>query len=275
MPFDPKPTKYPYPELTDGHYLVVKKDSGEVFDKDYDFIGTGRKYRFLSAIVRLGLNALVFPGTRLFLGLKVKGRENLKKHKDVLSNGFVTAANHVHLYDYVMEMYALRPRRSRILSWRKNLTGENKFFVRYSGGIPIPDTDAKASAAMVKSVVGYLKNGGWLHVCAEGSMWEYYMPIRPFKTGAAHFAYLAGVPVLPLAFSYREPKGLYKLFGKKALFTLTIGEPMYANSELSRMEAIEDLTKRLHEEVCRLAGIDPKDNIYPPVFNNTHRIDYY
>ena len=51
MPFDPKPTKYPYPELTDGHYLVVKKDSGEVFDKDYDFIGTGRKYRFLSAIV--------------------------------------------------------------------------------------------------------------------------------------------------------------------------------------------------------------------------------
>ena len=83
------------------------------------------------------------------------------------------------------------------------------------------------------------------------------------------------MPVLPLAFSYREPKGLYKLFGKKALFTLTIGEPMYANSELSRMEAIEDLTKRLHEEVCRLAGLDPKDNIYPPVFDNTHRIDYY
>ncbi len=275
MPFDPKPTKYPYPDLTDGHYLVVKKDSGEVFDKDYDFIGTAKGYKFKSAIVRLGLYTLVFPGTRLILGLKVKGRNNLKKYKDVLSKGCVTVGNHVHLYDYVMEMYALRPRKTRILSWSKNLTGENKFFVRHSGGIPIPENDRKASAAMVNAVVNYLKNGGWLHVSAEGSMWEYYMPIRPFKTGAAHFAYLAGVPVLPMAFSYREPKGLYKLLGRKALFTLSIGEPLFADESLSRMDAIEDLTKRVHGEVCRLAGIDPKDNIYPPIFENSHKINYY
>ena len=40
-------------------------------------------------------------------------------------------------------------------------------------------------------------------------------------------------------------------------------------------EQIEDLTKRSHDAVCKLAGIDPNENIYPPIFNHNTRIDYY
>ena len=40
-------------------------------------------------------------------------------------------------------------------------------------------------------------------------------------------------------------------------------------------EQINDLTKRCHDDVCKLAGINPSENIYPPFFDNNKRIDYY
>ena len=36
--FDPKTNKFPYTELTDKHYLQVKKNNGLVFDENYPYI---------------------------------------------------------------------------------------------------------------------------------------------------------------------------------------------------------------------------------------------
>ena len=47
------------------------------------------------------------------------------------------------------------------------------------------------------------------------------------------------------------------------------------DTSLDKRERAMDLTIRCHEAVCRLAGIDPKENKYPPVFDNTERVDYY
>ena len=44
---------------------------------------------------------------------------------------------------------------------------------------------------------------------------------------------------------------------------------------LPLLERERDLTVRCHEAVCRLAGIDPAENIYPPVYENSRRVDYY
>ena len=121
-----------------------------------------------------------------------------------------------------------------------------------------------------------LNAGGWLQIYAEGSMWEYYAPIRPFKYGASYLACKFDKPIMPLAFSYRKPGWIRrKIFGQIALFTVHVGEPFYANKELPHKEQVNDLTKRVHDEVCRLAGIDPEKNIYKPLFNNDTRIDYY
>ncbi|MCR5694957.1 MAG: 1-acyl-sn-glycerol-3-phosphate acyltransferase [Clostridia bacterium] len=275
MSYDPKPTKYPFPESTDGHYLIVKKNDGAVFDKDYPFIDDSPKYKFRANLMRLGVRTLAIPVTYIALGLKVKGRENLKKYKEELSKGVVSVANHVHLFDYLAEMAAFVPRRTRIIVWDKNMRGENKNLIRYNGGIPLPVGDLRATAAMTNAVDDYLKKGGWLHIAAEGSMWEYYMPIRPFKTGAAHFAWKNDVPILPCAFSYREPKGLLKLIYPSGMFTFSIGEPLYPDKSLPKTESVKDLTVRAHQSVCRLAGIEPSENIYPPLFDNCKRVDYY
>ena len=89
------------------------------------------------------------------------------------------------------------------------------------------------------------------------------------------FAIKCDKPVIPLAFSYREPgKIRKKVFKQIALFTIKIGEPLYPDKSLKPKERETDLTIRSHRAVCELAGIDPNKNIYEPVFNDSKRIDY-
>ena len=274
--FDPKTNRYPYTEQTDRHYLVVEKDRGIVFDADYPYIDTSRRFRFVDFLVRVALRTVVFPAARIRLGLRISGKSNLKKHRDELSRGVVSVCNHVHMWDYIGILCAVKPRRPRLLTWAPNINGESGGLIRHVGGIPIPEDNVKATKAYLKAIRGLLKDGGWLHIYAEGSMWEYYAPIRPFKQGAAYFACENDVPVLPLAYSYREPGWFRKkLLRQIACLTLNIGEPVYPDNSLPKKQRQKDLTVRCHEAVCSLAGFSTGENIYPPVFNNDKRIDYY
>ena len=274
--FDPKTNRYPYPEDTDRHYLRVHKNRGIRFDTTYPYVDKSLSFRFRQSVVRFLLHLIVFPVTRIRLGLRVEGRENLKKHRDVLQKGVVSCSNHVHLWDFLSILYAVRPFRPNVLSWAPNINGENGTLIRMVGGIPIPDTGLDATRAYVQAIHQLLADGGWLHVYAEGSMWEFYAPIRPFKRGASLIACENDKPILPLGFSYREPGWIRKhIFRQIACFTLRIGEPIFPDPNLPKKDRRNDLTRRSHEAVCRLAGIDPAENLYPPLFNDSKRIDYY
>ena len=274
--FDPKTNRYPYPEITDRHYLEIRKDRGVVFDTSYPYIDRSKWFRFRQNLVRLVLNVIVFPLTSVRLGLKVEGRENLKKYKAELDNGAITVSNHVHMWDYLAVMKTIRPHRPNLLVWDKNVNGENGTLIRLVGGIPIPETSVAAQKVFLKDISGLLNDHGWLHIYAEGSMWEYYAPIRPFKRGAAMIAVKNNKPILPMGFSYREPGRIRsKIFRQTALFTLHVGEPLYPDMSLRPKDREKDLTIRAHNAVCSLVGIDPAENIYEPDFNDSKRIDYY
>ena len=274
--FDPKTNRFPYPEDTDKHYLEVKKDRGIVFDENYPYIDKSARFRFVDFLYRVMLRMIVFPATRVRLGLKIEGRQNLKKYKDVLDGGFVSVCNHVHMWDYLGILCAMKPRKARILSWAPNINGENGTMIRHVGGIPIPEGSTKATIAYLRAIRDLLKGGGWMHIYAEGSMWEYYAPIRPFKPGAFYFAVEYDKPILPFAYTYREPGWFRRhILHQIATFTLHIGEPIARDPALPKKEQITDLTVRAHEAVCRMAGFDKGENLYPPVFDGGKRIDYY
>lgn len=274
--FDPKTDRYPYPEQTDQHYIIIKKDRGIVFDENYPYIDTSRKFRFVDFLVRAVLRLIVFPAVYVRLGLRIEGKRNLKKHREVIRGGIVSVCNHVHMWDYLGILCAIKPIRPRMLSWAANVNDENGPLVRHVGGIPIPEGSVRATKAYLRTVNDLLKGGGWLHIYAEGSMWEYYAPIRPFKQGAAYFACENNVPVLPMAYTYREPSFIRrKLFRQTACLTLHIGEPVYPDESLPKSRRQNDLTVRCHEAVCKLAGFEKGENLYPPVFHNDKRIDYY
>ncbi len=274
--YDPKTNRFPYPEDTDQHYLHVKKDDGTVFDEAYPYVNRGKWFRFKRFLFRVFLVILIFPVTAIRLGLRVEGRKNLKKHKDEIKKGVVSCCNHVHLWDYLAILIGIRPKKPHVLIWAPNIRGEFGGPMRLLGGIPIPEGDVRASVAYARQTLNMIKEGGWLHIYPEGSMWEYYAPIRPFKCGAAYFSVKTGRPIIPLAISYRRPNWIRrKIFRQFAVFTLSIGEPIYPNPDLRGAASEEDLTKRTHEAICRLAHIDPEQNIYPPVFDGSKRVDYY
>ena len=276
--FDPKTNKFPYPEDTGAHYLVVKKDNGNVYDENYPYIDESFGFKFKRFFVRFVCFLIVFPMTYIRLGLKVKGKDILKKNKKLLKQGAVSVCNHVHMWDFLGIMATLFPKKPKILSWERNVSGEQGSLVRLVGGIPIPEHNLRGFMAMSRSTIEFIQKGGWLHISAEGSMWEFYAPIRPFKEGAAFFAYKADRPIIPMAYSYREVKGVRKhIFHQIAKLTLNIGEPIFADKSLPQDEAIKKMTIEVHEAVCALAGFKKGENIYQPLYNKdtSKRIDYY
>lgn len=274
--FDPKTNKFPYTELTDKHYLHVKKNNGLVFDENYPYIDNSKSFRFVDFWVRVLLRVMIFLMVRIRLGLRIKGKQNLKTHKEEINKGVISICNHVHMWDYLGILCAIKPRKPKILAWANNIRGENGALIRHVGGIPVPDDNMKGTIAYFDAIRKLLNKGGWLHLYPEGSMWEYYAPIRPFKRGATFFACAYNKPIIPLAYSYRKPGWIRRnIFHQIACFTLNIGEPIYPNETLSIKEREVELNERCHDAMCLLAGINPKDNLYEALYNNSKRIDYY
>lgn len=274
--FDPKTKKFPYPEITDQHYIILKKNRGIVFDSNYPYVNKSPWFRFVDFIFRVLLYTIVFPAATVRMGLRIEGKENLKKHREVIKGGVVSCCNHVHMWDYIAIMKAIKPIKPYILVWADNVNGENGTLMRHVGGIPIPNSGPKATMTYMKIVKNLLKENNWLHIYSEGSMWEYYRPIRPFKKGAAYFACDTGKPVMPFAFTYRKPNFIRRhIFRQVACLTLHVGEPVFPDETLSKKAKETDLTIKSHRAVCRLAGIDPEENLYPPLFEYNKRVDYY
>ena len=275
--FDPKTTKFPYPEITDKHYLVVKKNRGIVFDENYPYIDKSKGFLFKRWLVRVLLILIVFPITKIRLGLKVINKKSLKIHKKEIENGVIGVSNHVHMWDYLGVLRSIKPIKPYILSWATNINGENATLIRMVGGIPVPTDNYRGQLTFMKTIKELLTvEKGWLHICVEGSMWEYYAPIRPLKRGASTFAVRFNKPIIPMAYSYRKPSWIRrKIFHQIALFTLNIGEPLYPNENLPLEDREAELTNRLHDEMVRLAFRDVNNKLYPGEFNNNKRVDYY
>lgn len=272
--FDPKTKKYPYTEYTDGHYIVVKSDNGAVFDKNYDYLPSNFSFRFLRFFFNLFIRTIVALVVKIRMGLRIHGRKNLKTHKKLIKEGIISVCNHIHYWDYLGIYYGIRYHKPKYLVWANNVRGSLGGAIKLLGGIPIPDNNLGGQIAFTKTVRKVLNEGGWLHIYSEGSMWEYYKPIRPFKLGAATYACKYDKPILPMAYTYRKPGWIRRVIFKQiALLDLHIGEPIFRNNELSGEEQIRDLTRRSHEAVCKLANV--KNNLYPPIFEKNRRVDYY
>lgn len=273
--FHPHSKKYPYTEYTDQHYLIVKKNNGLVFDDKYPYVDESSKAKFVAFWTRVVLYILVWPILCFFMmGLRIKCRKKLKYYKDQLKNGAVTISNHIHLWDYIANMKALRPRKTNVIIWAPNIRGENGKMMRAVGGIPIPDDNKEGTRAFNEAIGKLLEKQTWLHVYSEGSMWEYYPYIRPFKLGAFSLACRYNKPILPLGFSFRKPSWIRKhIFRQDAAITLTIGDPIFKDDSLPESEQRIDLARRTHEAICRLANIEDGQNLYPPIFDHNKRAE--
>ena len=111
---------YTYPDKSDEHMLVLKTKREVHLDRDYPYMPRGFFFRVKRALVATVLHLVVFPLMHLTHGLRIYGRENLRKHKKELKNGAITIANHVFMWDYLAVLKAIRPHISYFPAWKTN-----------------------------------------------------------------------------------------------------------------------------------------------------------
>jgi len=257
-----------YPSKPDEHMLAMKVVREVTVDQNYPFLDKSFKFRFIRHLMYLGIFTLVFPVSVMRFGLKIEGRNILRKYRRLLKNGAMTASNHVHRWDYLFMLNAVRYRLMYFPAWKENLRGPDGGLIRLAGGIPVPD-EIHTIKLFNQAFDEICAKKKWIHAFPESSNFPYYHLIRPFKKGVFTMAHRYKLPVLPLAFSYRKPRFPYTLInlfrslrGKQKLpmITLRIGEPLLFDETLPRKEAVQKMRKDCHEAIIRLAGV--RDNPY-------------
>jgi len=258
-----------YPPNPDEHIVELRITRRVVVDENYPFLDKSFRFRFMRGLMHLGIFTLVFFLSPLRFGFKVEGRKILRKHKKLLKNGAMTVSNHIHRWDFLFVLNAVRYRLMYFPAWKDNLSGPDQNLIRLAGGIPVPD-EIRLIKYFNQAFDEIHAMKKWIHAFPESSRFDYFQAIRPFKKGVFSMAHRYNLPVLPVAFCYRKPcfpftvvNALRSLAGKQKLpmITARIGEPILPDETLGRKETIQKLRKECHEAIVRLAGIS--NNPYP------------
>lgn len=253
---------YQYPEKCDEHMITVKHLRDVNLDENYPYLQKSFWFKCQRALLQVCLHTVLPPLVWLCHGLHIHGKKKLKQHKELFKDGLITISNHVFMWDYPCLMVALRPRLGFFPAWKTNLEGPNGPLIRMVGGIPIPTGSLRSMAKFKQAMEEVLTQGSWMHFFPEGSLWFYYPDIRPLKKGVFKYAVSFDRPVLPVTFSFRPRKGLWKLIGKCPLVDLNIGDPIFYDKSLSKPEAIRKLQQDAYHIMQEMNGIHPGDPTY-------------
>lgn len=228
------------------------------FDETYPYIDNSFSYKFNRLLNAAFQSIIVALYHRICLGLRIRGRDILRKYKKELKGGALTVCNHVWREDAVMVYHAVRRYYTMHMPvYAKHLNNPGFYWMlRFMGGVPVPESLA-GMRGFNAAFDSFHEKGEWIHVFPEAVRWDCYSFIRPFHKGTFTMAYKYGCPVVPCVITYRERKGIFRLTGKKQLplFTIRILEPVFPNKELNRKDAILDMVTRAHAEMVEAAGI--------------------
>lgn len=262
-----KDIKYPdYPFTRMVNVKVQDSSTGRFqFDDTYPYLDDSFSYKFNRCVNAFVLRWLDNIYHRVCLGLRIEGRDILKKYKKELAGGGVSICNHVFREDAVMVCRALgKYRTMHIPVFAKHLNNSRLYYwmIRYLGGIPIAET-MSGMKAFNTALDTYHARKEWIHVFPEEVRWDFYPYIRPFRKGPFTMAYKYDCPLVPLVITFRKRTGLYRLTGPKdmPLFTIKILEPVFPDRSKTRESEVLRMMKVAHDRMVEGAGI--KNNPWP------------
>lgn len=210
----------------------------------YDYLRLSPWKKFWSNFFLTLATGILFVLDHLVLGLRVEGRENLKKAGN---GGAVTVCNHVHWLDCTFLLQAQWPRRQYFISLQSNMQLP---FIRHllfvARCMPVPQ-DRKLLRTFSDAMDSALRAGGIVNIYPEGWLIPYCDALRDFKNGAFSHAKDANVPVVPMCITYRKGRGLWR-FKRRPCMTLHILPPVFPDPAASR--AAETVRLR---ETCKAA----------------------
>ncbi len=207
------------------------------------------KTRFAFMIARRFVNNLIEE--KQLIIKEIRGIERFKN----LDSGAVITCNHFNPYDsFAIQLAyeaAEQPERTFYRVIREgNYTafpGFYGFLMRHCNTLPL-SSNHKTMKKFMDATDKLLKDGNFVLVYPEQSMWWNYRKPKPLKPGAYAFAAKNNVPVLPCFITMKDSH----IMGEDGFFvqeyTIHIGEPIYPDESLSKNEKV----KKMMEENSRV-----------------------
>ncbi len=189
---------------------------------------------------------------------EIKGIENFQ----ALNSGAVITCNHFNAFDsFAIQLAydaAEQPNRTFYRVIREgnytSFPGFYGFLMRHCNTLPL-SSNHKTMKKFMLAVDQVLRDGHFLLVYPEQSMWWNYRKPKPLKRGAYQFATKNNVPVLPCFITMKDsdvmgPDGFFV-----QEYTVHIGKPIYPDGSLGRRERIDkmmtensEIWKQIYEE---------------------------
>lgn len=225
------------------------------FDGTYPYLDRSFKFKFLHSLVYMIVWLVAFPLNRIRFGLRIEGREKILRNRKLFEGGVMTVCNHVHRWDMICVLQAMRYRTAWIPMYAEPFNGKDGFKMKYVGGIPIPE-NYSGLREFNNALDTLHERKKWIHIFPESCSWKFYAPLRPFKTGAFNLACKYALPVLPMIITFRPRTGWRKLFGKgEPLLTIHVGDPVVPDPTAPRKEEAKRIRDLAHKSMLGLAGI--------------------
>ena len=225
------------------------------FDETYPYLDKSLTFRIWHFLIYLVTWLVAFPANWIRFGIKIEGREKIRRNRELFANGMMTVCNHVHRWDMICVLQAMRYRRAWIPMYAQPFRGKDGFLMKAIGGVAIPE-ELSGLRAFDKAMDELHANKQWIHLFPESCSWRFYAPLRPFKTGAFNMAYRHGLPVVPLVISFRPRTGWRKLFGKgEPLLTIHVGDPIVPDLNVPRKAEVARIRDLAHQTMLDMAGI--------------------
>lgn len=188
---------------------------------------------------------------------EIKGIENFK----ALDSGAVITCNHFNAFDsFAIQLAyeaAEQPNRKFYRVIREgnytSFPGFYGFLMRNCNTLPLSSNRATL-LKFSKATDQLLKDGNFVLIYPEQSMWWNYRKPKPLKSGAYMFAAKNGVPVLPCFITMKDSD----IMGEDGFYvqeyTIHVAPPIYPQKELSYRQNIEymmqknyDIWKQIYE----------------------------
>lgn len=207
---------------------------------NYKYICHNWMFNLISSILTLVIYPILYIFNKVFLGFKIENKEKLKNVK----GGKITISNHIHPLDCTMNGIINFPNRVYFPTLASNFKIPLvRHIIRILYAIPIP---AKVSQKekFLEEISKTLKNNKTIHMYPEGALWPYYDKIRKFKNGAFKMAVKSDVPIVPIIYVLKEPKGIYKLYKKKKCINAIVLDAIYPNKDIPMWQRAEEMKQR-------------------------------
>ena len=189
-----------------------------------------------------------FIGGAIVFGVwRVKGRKKLKK-----LGACITTSNHVGYLDAVLTLRATGMKSRYIVAAPHNCKSTvGGHILCAAGEVPLPINFKGMRPFNEMLEYAAQKKHAAIHFYPEKSMWIDYEKPRPYKDGAFYYADKLGIPVVPMLYCFKQPRGLRKLLHlPKAV--IRIGDPIYVNQDFPPRDRKADLAKRAYDAAVKI-----------------------